>query len=70
VHLEVTPFLMPFDEQIVNGHRPQEVKMPNLELCDGTKDLEEHLRAYKAQMYIQDMDNAAYYRYFSATLKG
>jgi len=44
--------------------------MPNLELCDGTKDLEEHLRAYKAQMYIQDMDNAAYYRYFSATLKG
>ena len=44
--------------------------MPNLELYDGTTDPEEHLRVYKTQMYIQDVDDAAYYRYFPATLKG
>ena len=70
MHLEVTPFLSPFSEQIMNGHRPQKVKMPNLELYDGTKDPREHLGVYKAQMYIRDVDDLAYCMYFSATLKG
>ena len=44
--------------------------MPILELYDGTTDPEEHLEVYKAQMYIQDVDNTAYCWYFLATLKG
>jgi len=44
--------------------------MPILDLYDGTTDPEEHLGVYKAQMYVQDVDDSAYCRYFPATLKG
>jgi len=41
-----------------------------LDLYDGTTDPEEHLGVYKAQMYVQDIDDAAYCRFFPATLNG
>ena len=54
----------------MNAPMPRKVKMLNLELYGGTTDLEEHLGVYKVQMYVQDVDNAAYYRCFPTTLKG
>jgi len=53
----------------MNAMRPHKVKLPNLEPYDGTADPEEHLKVYKAQMHIQDVDDTAYCRYFLATLK-
>ena len=44
--------------------------MPKLDPYDGRTDPEEHLRVYKAQMYVQDVDDASYCRYFPITLKG
>lgn len=46
------------------------MKIPNLQPYDGTTDLDKHLRVYKAQTYIQDVDDATYYQHFSVTLKG
>jgi len=43
--------------------------MPTLGLYDGTTNPEVHLGVYKAQMYVQDVDNATYCRYFPAILK-
>jgi len=54
----------------MNAPRPQKVKLSNLGLYNGTTDPEEHLGVYKVQMYVQDMDDATYYRYFLATVKG
>ena len=70
-----TPFAVPsistlFCLEIVNAPRCGKVKMPMLDLYDGTGDPEEHLGVYKAQMYVQDVDDASYCRYFPATLKG
>jgi len=44
--------------------------MPTVDLHDRTTDPKEHLGVYKAQMYVQDVDDAANCRYFPATLKG
>ena len=44
--------------------------MPTVDLYNGTTDPKEHLGVYKAQMYVQDIDEASYCRYFPATLKG
>jgi len=44
--------------------------MPTIDPYDGTMDPEEHLGKYNAHMYVQDVDDAMYYRYFPATLKG
>lgn len=44
--------------------------MPIVDLYDATIDPEEHLGVYKAQMYIQDVDDDTYCRYFLATMKG
>jgi len=38
--------------------------MPDLKLYNETTDPEENLKVYKAQMYIQDVDDVAYCRYF------
>lgn len=54
----------------MNAPMPHKAKMPNLDLYDETIDPKEHLGVYKAQMYVKDVDNMAYCRYFSATLKG
>ena len=61
-------FSAPFIIEIINAPRYRKVKMPTVDLYDGTTDPEEHLGVYKAQMYMQDVDNAAYCRYFPATL--
>ena len=44
------PFNTPFSAGVINTPRLGKVKMPNLELDDGTADPEEHLGKYKAQM--------------------
>jgi len=64
------PFSIPFRAKIMNALCYGKVKMPTMDLYDGTTDPEEHLGVYKAQMYIQDVDHAVYCRYLPATLKG
>ena len=54
------PFSTAFIAEIVNAPRYRKVKIPTMDLYDGTTDPEEHLRVYKAQMYIQDVDDAVY----------
>ena len=52
-------FSTPFSVEIINALHYGKVKMPTVDLYDGTIDPEEHLGVYKAQMYMQDVDNAA-----------
>jgi len=63
-------FSTPFNREILKAPRLNKVKMPSIELFDGTTDPDDHLDIYKAQMYAQDMDDATCCRYFPATLKG
>ena len=65
-----TPFSTPFSAEVIDAPKLGKVKMPIVELYDGSTDPEEHLGMYKAQMYVQDVDNAAYCRYLPVTLKG
>jgi len=44
--------------------------MSSVDLFDGTTDPNDHLDVYKAQMHVQDVDDATCCRYFPATLKG
>jgi len=37
--------------------RPNKVKMPSVEMFDGTIDPDDHLDLCKVQMYVQDMDD-------------
>ena len=66
----IVPFSTPFSVEINNAPRCGKVKMPTMDFYNGTTDLEEHLGVYKAQLYVQDVDDAAYCRYFPANLKG
>jgi len=43
--------------------------MPTVNLYDGVTNPEGHIGVYKAQMYVQDVDDATCCRYFPATLK-
>ena len=45
------------------------VKLPTVEPFDGTTDPDDHLSAYKNQMYIQAEDDATWCKNFPATLK-
>ena len=65
----LVPFSTPFSAEIINALRCDKVKMPTMDLYDGATKLEEHLGVYMAQMYVQDVDDAAYCQYFPATLK-
>ena len=56
--------------EIINAPRNGKVKMPTVDLYDRTTGPEEHLGVYNAHLYVQDVDNATYCRYFPATLKG
>ena len=49
--------------------RPK-VKLPIIEPFDGKTDPDNHLSAYKHQMYVQAVDDAIWRMNFSATLKG
>ena len=42
-----------FSVEIINVPRYGKVKMPTVDLYDGTTDPEEHLGMYKAQMYVR-----------------
>jgi len=43
--------------------------MPSIELFDGNTDSDDPLDVYKAQIYVQDVDDATCCRYFPSTLK-
>ena len=51
-------FVTPFSREIMEALCPKKVKMPSVEPFDGTTDPDDHLDVYKAQMYIQDVDDA------------
>lgn len=70
VHPGSILFATPFSDEVMNTPRPRNVKIPNLELYDGTTNPEEHLGVYKSQLYVQDVDDATQCRYFLATLEG
>lgn len=55
------PLSTPFSVEIVNAPCYEKVKMPTVDLYDGTNDPEEHLGLYKAQKYVL--------RFFPATPK-
>ena len=63
-------YVTPFSREILEAPRLSKVKVPSVDLFDGTTDPDDHLDVYKAQMYVQDVDDATCYRYFPATLKG
>ena len=44
--------------------------MLTIDPFDGATKPNDHLDVYKAQMYIQDVDDITYCHYFPATLKG
>ncbi|XP_010665631.1 uncharacterized protein LOC104882911 [Beta vulgaris subsp. vulgaris] len=46
------------------------VKLPTIEPFVGTTDPDNHLSAYKHQMYVQAVDDATWCKNFPATLKG
>jgi len=66
----LVPFSTPFTTEVINTPMLRKVKMPALELYDGTTDSKAHLVVHKAQMYVQDVDDVAYCQYFPTTLKG
>jgi len=47
--------------------RPTKVKMPSIEPFDKTMGANDSLNVYKAQMYLQDMDDATCCCYLSTT---
>jgi len=63
-------FATPFSQEIMDVPRPKKVKMPSVEPFDGTTDFYDHLDVYKAQMYIQDVEDAIFCPYFPTTLRG
>jgi len=46
------------------------MKIATMDLYDGTTGSKEHLSIYKAQMYVQDVDDAAHCHCFPAIVKG
>ncbi|XP_010682015.2 uncharacterized protein LOC104896925 [Beta vulgaris subsp. vulgaris] len=46
------------------------VKLPTIDPFDGTTDPDDHLSAYKHQMYVHTVDDATWCKNFAATLKG
>ena len=66
----IPPFSTTFCAEIINAPRCGKVKMPMVDLYYGTTNPEEHLWVYKSQMYVQDVDDTSYCRYFPAALKG
>jgi len=63
-------FVTPFSREILEAPRLSKIKRSSVDLVDGTTDPDDHVDVYKAQMYVQDVDDATCCRYFLATLKG
>jgi len=57
-------FSTPYSRENLEAPRLSKVKMPSIELFDRTTDSDDHLDVYKAQMYVQDMDDATCCRHF------
>lgn len=60
----------PFAPGIMATPRPSKIKLPSIEAFDGTTDPNDHISAYKHQMYVQAADDATWCKLFPATLKG
>ncbi|XP_010670072.3 uncharacterized protein LOC104887173 [Beta vulgaris subsp. vulgaris] len=60
----------PFSARIMESPPFPKVKLPTIEPFDGTTDPDDHLSAYKHQMYVQGVDDATWCKNFPATLKG
>ena len=63
-------FVTPFSREILEAPRLSKIKILSVNLFNGTTDPDDHVDVYKAQMYVQDVDDATCCRYFLATLKG
>ncbi|XP_048494601.1 uncharacterized protein LOC125494816 [Beta vulgaris subsp. vulgaris] len=50
----------PFSVRIMESPPFPKVKLPTIEPFDGTTDPDDHLSAYKHQMYVQSVDNATW----------
>lgn len=46
------------------------LEAPEIELYDGTTNLEDHIASFCCHMYLQDVDNPMWCRCFPSTLKG
>ena len=53
-------FSNPFSTEIINAPGYGKVKMPTVDLNDGTADPKELLGVYKTHMYVQDIDDVAH----------
>lgn len=62
------PFFIPFSVEIINAPHYGKAKIPTVDLYDRTTNPKGHLGVYKAQMYDQDVDDAAYDQFFPTTL--
>lgn len=63
-------FSTPLGRVIIEAPCPEKVKIPTIDPFDRTTDPDDHLDAYKAHMYVLDVDNITFCIYFLATLKG
>jgi len=63
-------FATPFNREITENPRLKKVKIPFVEPFDGTTDPNDHWDVYKAQMYIQDVDDSICCWYFPTTQRG
>ena len=59
----------PFSAKIMEVPFFPKVKLPTIEPFDGTTDPNDHLSAYKHQLYVQAVDDATWCKNFPATLK-
>jgi len=66
----VFPLSTPFNAEIINALRYEKVKMPTMDLYDGTTNPEEHLGVYKAQMYCKAWMTRHTVAIFLPSLKG
>jgi len=60
----------PFSREIIEAPHPKKFKMLYVEPFDGVTDPDDHLDVYKAQMYVQEVDDDMCCRYFPTTLRG
>ena len=60
----------PFTAKVLHFPLPTKFKMPQIEVLDGTKDLVDHLNAYKNQMELHGYQDPVRCRAFAITLKG
>ena len=60
----------PFTASVLECPLPSKFRLPRLEFYDGTKDLLDHIRAFKTILNLQRTPDKVICRSFPATLKG